>query len=56
MNKMSKGKETTEKTRETNMKGRKETRTGKDSQCKMRRDKHWEVFIQIYAPEARTPD
>lgn len=53
-NEQEEGKETADKLREINMKWWKETRTGKDSQHEMRMEEHWEVFIWIDAPEART--
>lgn len=53
-NEQEEGEETADKLREINMKWWKETRTGKDSQHEMRREEHWEVFIWIDAPEART--
>lgn len=43
---------TADKLREISMKWWKETRTWKESQHKMRREKHWEVFIWIDGPEA----
>lgn len=55
-NEQEEGKGTTEKLGEINMRWRKETRTGKESQHKMRREEHWEVFIWTDAPEARTLD
>lgn len=53
-NEQDEGEETAEKLREINMKWGKETRTGKGRQHKTGREDHWEAFIQVDAPEART--